>query len=373
MNLQDFILHEMETILQAWEEFARGVDTPMPAMDSKGLRNHAEYILRNVSADMRTSQTDQQQLEKAQGRGPQSDSETAAQTHAMTRLVAGFSMDQLVSEYRALRSSVLSLWLSEGNSHNTQVQQMVRFNESIDQALAESIATYGVAVEKTRETVLGILGHDLRAPLAAISIAGGLLQKADYLQDRERRLSNQIADSVHRASGLVDDLLDLARCNLGSGIPVCLEPVDLTEVCSSCVQELRLAFPAAQINYNETGSIAGQFDPSRIAQAFTNLISNAATHGDIQQPISVSLLMQQKQAIFSVQNFGKTIPPGALEDIFSAGARYSQHAGGDEAASAGLGLGLFIAAQIVSGHEGTIDVKSSNDQGTIFSVQLPVR
>lgn len=176
MRLFDFIDGSMEPILQAWENYTRSVETELPKQDSIGLRNHAEKMLRTVAADMRTPQSRQQQSEKAQGRGPRSSSETAAQTHAVARLIAGFSMDQMVSEYRALRASVLSLWLTQesfADAHH--VKDMIRFNEAIDQALAESIAAYGTAVEATRKMVLAVLGHDLRSPLGAIAENGSEL------------------------------------------------------------------------------------------------------------------------------------------------------------------------------------------------------
>lgn len=374
MKLPDFILQNMESILQAWEDFARSVDTPLPPMDAKGLRNHGEYILRTVAADMRTSQTDQEQVDKAQGHGPQADDDSPADTHAMTRLIAGFSLDQMVSEYRALRSSVLRLWLDHESFREGQhVEEMIRFNEAIDQALAESIATYGHAVETTRKIVLGVLGHDLRAPLGAVTMAAGLLQKADYLLERESKLSNQICTSAGRANELVNDLLDLARYNLGTGIPVSPEATNLSEVCESSVDELRTAFPTAQIDFNNTQVVIGHFDPSRIAQVFSNLVGNALRHGDQRLPIRVSLSLEGSQSVFQVQNHGEAIPAHALPHLFTPGARYSNYANDEKGASGGLGLGLFIASQIVSGHGGKIDVESSVERGTIFRVFLPIR
>jgi signal transduction histidine kinase len=373
MDLKDFILNEMESILRAWEDFARGVDTSMQALDAKGLRNHAEHILKAVSADMSLSQTEQQQIDKAQGRGPQSDADGPSRTHAMTRLVAGFSMDQMVSEYRALRSSVLRLWFAQESGHQDEhLQQVIRFNEAIDQALAESIATYGAAVERTRDTILGVLGHDLRTPLGAITMAGELLQRAEYFRERERRLSSQITVSAGRATELMNDLLDLARCNFGIGIPVHPEIADLNDICSTSVEELRTAFPSVRITFDDTQPITGHFDPARIAQVFTNLISNAIRHGDQNQPIHVCLSKQGQRAELSVHNFGEVIPEGAKPHIFNSGARYSSFADGEKGSSAGLGLGLFIAAQIVSGHRGEIEVESSAERGTIFRVLLPI-
>ena len=373
MRLADFILDHMEQILQAWEDFARSVSTPMPAMDSVGLRDHAQFILRTVALDMRTSQTESQQIDKAHGLGPASVEDTAAQTHAMTRLMAGFTMDQMVSEYRALRSSVLRLWLRNvpfDDDH--QVQDMIRFNEAIDQALVESIETYGEAVEVTRKTVLGVLGHDLRSPLGAVLMAGGVLQKSPNITDRERKLSGQICSSIRRANKIVDDLLDLARCNLGLGIPISLEVVDISSVCGSVVAEVQTRYPDVQVVYSSTGQIYGQFDSSRMAQVFSNLIGNAVLHGDSHCPIRVSLATHAGALELIVQNYGEPIPPSALPHLFNPSGRYSSYAAEEKGASAGLGLGLFISAEIVRNHGGRIEVASSAETGTTFTVSIPL-
>lgn len=374
MRLSDFILSETESILQAWEDFARTIETPMPAMDVKGLRNHAQLILKIVASDMRLPQTGQQQIDKSESREPLRDETNPAHTHAMTRLVAGFTMDQMVSEYRALRSSVLRLWLANGFvGEPYQVQDMIRFNEAIDQALVESIAAYGEAVENTRKTMLAVLGHDLRSPLGAVMMAGGLLQNADYLRAREVKLVNQVSTSVKRATSMVNDLLDLARCNLGSGIPIHTENTKLDHVCLSIIEEVRTAFPDADIEYDQREAVTGRFDVSRMAQVFANLIGNAVRHGDLKRPIHVSLHMDGDNAVFSVRNFGETIPADAIPHLFTLGGRHSTYAAGEKGASAGLGLGLFIASEIVAGHGGCIEASSTDDMGTTFSVFLPIQ
>lgn len=373
MRLSDFIIHDMEAILQAWEDFARSVDTLMPMMDAEGLRNHGEYILRTVAADMRTAQTVQEQIDKAHGQGPTSAEDSPAQTHAMTRLLAGFSMNQMVSEYRALRSSVLMLWLAkESVETDHHLQDMIRFNESIDQALVESIATYGAAVEDTRKTVLAVLGHDLRSPLGAVLMASDLLRRADYLKEREVKLSSQIHTSVTRANHMVSDLLDLARCNFGDGIPVQLQTSNLNNVCASIVDEIKAEFPLATIEVHQESQVTGEFDSPRIAQVFSNLIGNAVRHGDLARPISVNLGVRGAWAEFTVHNSGEAIPQSAIPYLFSPQGRYSSYAAGERGTSAGLGLGLFIAGQIVEAHDGTIKVKSSDDGGTRFEVLIPI-
>lgn len=369
MRLYEFIECSMEQILQAWENFARSVETGFPEQDAAGLRNHSEKILRTVAADMRTAQSDLEQSAKAQGRRPQESSDTAAQTHAITRLIAGFTMDQMVSEYRALRSSVLSLWLTqEIFNEKYHVHDMIRFNEAIDQALGESIAAYGKAVETTRKRVLGVLGHDLRSPLGAVLIAGDLILHQPGLNKKGKVLATQVCSSARRANNMVNDLLDLARCNLGTGIPVHLEPVELNAVCRSVVAEMRMAFPQAHIDFRDSAPNIGQYDPARMAQVFSNLIGNALRHGDPALPIIVTILGDADSPRISVHNSGEPIPPEAMPNLFKPEGRYSSYASNEKGASAGLGLGLFIAAEIVASHGGRIEVASSAEEGTTFEV-----
>lgn len=374
MRLSDFILDNLEPILQSWEEFARSVDTPMPALDPQGLRDHAEYILTNVALDMQTVQTPQEQIDKSHGLGPVIEDRSAAQTHAITRLMAGFTLDQMVSEYRALRSSVLRLWLLQGyTGEENQVLDMVRFNEGIDQALVESIAAYGHAVETTRKTVLGVLGHDLRTPLGAVTLGADLLRETEELGTRGKRIIAQITTSAQNANQMVNDLLDLARCNLGTGIPVRPEQTDLASVCQSVVDELTTAHPKAKIIFANSGAVIGMYDRSRMAQVFSNLIGNAVRHGKAQSPVNVSLDTDGSTANFSVQNSGDPIPANELPSLFNPERRYTKYSQGELGSSSGLGLGLFIAAQIVEGHGGKIEVESSLERGTTFKVKIPTR
>jgi signal transduction histidine kinase len=373
MRLSDFILKNLELILQAWEQFARSVDTPMPPMDSRGLRDHAEYILRNVASDMRRTHSPLPQGVESQKLEATPDDVSAAQAHAQTRLMAGFTLDQMVSEYRALRSSVLRLWLARGYAgEDHQVEDMIQFNEAVDQALVEAVTAYGIAAEKTRKTVLGVLGHDLRTPLGAVTLGADLLRQSEELGSHGKRLISQISLSAQNANQMVNDLLDLARCNLGTGIPVRPENADLASICKSVVDELSIAHPNAKILFNKPGPLKGHYDPQRIAQAFSNLIGNAVRHGDSQQPINVSLGVESTSTFFSVQNYGEPIPSSVLSTLFDPEGRYSRHSNNDKGVSSGLGLGLFIAAQIVEGHGGTIEVESTLDKGTLFRVVLPL-
>ncbi|RCL27549.1 two-component sensor histidine kinase [Pseudomonas sp. AFG_SD02_1510_Pfu_092] len=374
MRLSTFIVQQMERILQAWEDFARTVDLPRETLSASGLRNHASFILRAVARDMETSQTVQQQIDKSQGLAPVSASESAAEAHAVMRLMDGFSMDQMVSEYRALRSSVLRLWLAQETpiDQPERVAEIIRFNEAIDQALAESIASYGKAVETTRKMVLGVLGHDLRSPLTAITMGASLLTRNAQLGPREQALATQIYASVERANGLVNDLLDLARCNLSLGIPIQREPYELSALCNAIVKEIRLGHPQIEIRLEQPPLLQASVDPSRMAQVVSNLIINAIRHGDTRQPIQVRLATENDRAVIDIHNWGNPIPEDRKMYLFNPEARLARAGTAEDAKPQGLGLGLFIANEIVTSHGGTIEVRSSTDLGTTFKVVFPL-
>ncbi|MEG1654728.1 MAG: histidine kinase dimerization/phospho-acceptor domain-containing protein [Hafnia sp.] len=222
MRLSTFIIQHMGSILQTWEDFARTVQIPREALSDTGLRNHVAFILKTVARDMETPQSLQQEVDKTEGSGPTLVGESVTETYAVLRVLNVFTLDQMVSEYRALRSSVLRLWLSQETplDQADQIREIIRFNEVVDQTLVESVASYRRAVDSTRKMVLGALGHDLRSPLTAIKMGADMLTKAKKWGTREQALAVQIGASAERANQLVNDLLDLARCNLGLGILV---------------------------------------------------------------------------------------------------------------------------------------------------------
>ena len=373
MRLPDFILENLEPILQAWEDFARTIETPGAELDNAALRDHAEQMLRAIVIDLRSKQTISEQIAKAQGHAPRDDEETAAETHAVTRLMAGFTIDQMVSEYRALRTSVLSQWLrqvKDGKSVN--VDDMTRFHEAIDQALAESIASYSRAVEASRTVFLGILGHDLRTPLGAILLGADMLRRTEATDPRTSKVARQIYASVQRASQIVGDLLDLTRCQMGPGIPVKKSLIDLSPVCERVIEEIRAFHPQANVRFDAKEAVMGAFDGARMEQVFSNIISNAVTHGDNKFPVSVQLQVREDCAVFTVHNGGEPIPGDVLPFIFNPMGRFSQRSVVDHGPVAGLGLGLFIASEIVASHAGSIEVSSDLEGGTVFRVKLPV-
>ena len=143
MRLSSFITEHRGSILQEWEAFARLIDPRSHSMDVKAIRDHASSMLDTIVRDLETPQTHLEQAEKSKGQGSHAEGKTHAESHAESRLVSGYSIDQLISEFRALRASVLKLWArNSAATLATAAEDMTRFNEAIDQSLAESVACY---------------------------------------------------------------------------------------------------------------------------------------------------------------------------------------------------------------------------------------
>lgn len=167
-GLADFIEHHAETIIEHAITFARSVEVGT-SLDDEALRDHLPEIVAAIVADLRTPQTRAEEIEKSEGRAvaPAGQARSAAGTHALHRAHSGYSISNLVSEYRALRASVLRLW-ADAPGESASRDEVTRFNEAIDEAIAESVTHYATEVERWRHIFLGVLGHDLRSPLSAI-------------------------------------------------------------------------------------------------------------------------------------------------------------------------------------------------------------
>jgi signal transduction histidine kinase len=376
MRLADFILANREPILAEWEAFARTCAPASRPMDVAALRDHADAMLTVIAADLATAQSPLEQAEKSKGRAPaaaDTEARTPAEEHGSGRARSGFTVAQMVAEYRALRASVIRLWTaSEGVLDASDIEDLTRFNEAIDQALAESILRFSEAVEQAKETFLAILGHDLRTPLGAIYSSAAFLLETAALEEVERTLLARIAGSATRAVTMVGDLLDFTRSRLGNGIPIERAETDLGHVVRDVVDEIAAAHPERPIRVDTRVQQRGRWDAARLRQALGNLIGNAVQHGAEGTAVTVDVREADDQVTVAVHNHGAVIPAEQLDGIFNPmSPGRAPRPGGVGGPTGSLGLGLYIAERIVHAHDGHIDVESSEARGTTFTVHLP--
>jgi signal transduction histidine kinase len=323
MTLSRFITQNMDAIVAEWQTFAMTMQPAASSMSALALRDHAKPILLAIAKDLESGQTSEAQEDKSKGLAPRlSARETAAATHGFLRLASGFDLTQLGAEYRALRASVIRLWTQERltGMGSAVLEDMIRFNEAVDQAVAESTARYAAELDLSRDTFMAILAHDLRSPLSAIRILSHLLEDSSTTEAAKLQ-ARQIERSAREMGTMIRDLLEYTRANLGKGIPVVPTECNIDRLCQEAVDEVRAGQPEREFVIDAPEDLAGRVDAARLRQALSNLLNNAVQHGQADSPV-----------------------------ILSAWAR-----------------------EVALGHGGTIDVVSNHEDGTVFTMQLPMR
>ena len=373
MRLSQFIEQNVETIVTEWESFARATIEPAQTMSRLALRDHAAQILLAIAKDLQQPQSEHERHVKSRGLAESDAIETSAATHGVLRQLVGFDLVQLAAEYRAVRATVLRLWkqvpkISDANT----VEDVARFNEAVDQALAESIASYSERVAHSRDTFLAVLGHDLRSPLSAITSAL-LLLGDNRLQDQQRSKALQIAKrSATSMRQMITDLLEYTRTRLGRGIEIVAVTGDFSGLCRDVFEEVEAAHSDRAFVAHIAPDLAAQFDAARMRQVLTNLLSNAVQYGDPASPIVLTAAREAAETRLEVMNRGKLISSDALQVIFDPLVQIpNTDSDQDGRPETSLGLGLYIVREIVTAHGGTISVRSTDSEGTVFTVHLP--
>lgn len=371
MGLSAFITAHSDKILSEFEAFALQQLPAAADMDVAALRDHARQILDAIALDMRQPQTGRQQHEKSLGHAPHIESAdvTAAEVHGELRAAAGFDVNQTASEYRALRASVIRLWMESGPTlGRTEVIELTRFNEAMDEALAASLLHFAAEATRMRNLFLGVLSHELRTPLSTIMASGQSLLIAAKAGKTLEQAAERALRGARRIQSLLDDLLDYVRSGLGEGMRVTPAPVDMGQACGRIVGELRANHPDRVIVVETVGDVSCVCDEQRVGQALSNLLGNALRHGAPDAPVVARVDGAAPDVIeVSVRNGGQPIAKATLDSMFEPLVR------GAEANTAGynLGLGLYIVREIAHAHGGTATVKSDAASGTVFTLRLP--
>jgi signal transduction histidine kinase len=404
MRLADFLRAQREPILVEWEAFARASAPAGDSMDVEALRDHAALMLAAFADDLDAAQTPGAQAEKARGATTgavtlAASRHSAAGEHGAGRAASGFTVGQMAAEYRALRASVVRLWTAaQGRALRAEdVEDLTRFHEAVDQALAESLVRFEARVEQAKETFLAILGHDLRTPLGAIRTSAAFLREAVALSEADRaRLAGQIGASAARSLGMVGELLDFTRSRLGGGIPVARTESDLLALVREAAAEVAAAHPGRAVDVRAPGPpddapLRAHFDAGRLRQALANLLGNAVQHGDA-GPVTVTVnagdgavdgaadgaggsdpaRVPGRVVTVAVHNGGAPIAAAQLDGLFNPlQSRAVRPVRAGDGPTSSLGLGLYIAERIVHAHGGHLAVTSDAAHGTTFTVTLP--
>jgi signal transduction histidine kinase len=373
MGLAAYLRSNEDAIVAEWEAFAQTYLPSAAHMDRSALRDHVIGLLRFIANDLETSETERERSAKAKGQGPKEGGahDSAAETHANLRFTGGFDTVQMMAEFRALRASVIKLWRADWANTETGdiLPDLLRFNEAIDQVMAESLSRFTDKVNRSGSLFIGTLVHDFRGPLAAVRDSAQALVMRGKLDDEQVKLVSQIETGTSRIGRLVSNLIDAVRIRLDKGMPIAPAPMDMGTAVEEAAKEVQAAHAGRKISIETSGDLEGEWDRARVGQVLSNLIGNAVLHGLKTSAIAVAARGAGREVILSVHNEG-AIPPDAVATVFDPPPR-----GEDEnqiqSEKARLDLGLLITKEIVTAHGGKIGVTSSEEEGTVFTVHLP--
>jgi signal transduction histidine kinase len=270
------------------------------------------------------------------------------------------------------RAQLLEAEIQQRRVVESKLREALREQRRVEEELRGSMKREQVARQRAelsdqfKEMVVGVLGHELRNPLNTILMTARLMQKSDAPEENDRRIE-RLASSGLRMKRMIDQMLDLTRARLGSGIPLSCEPRDMVALTLRSIEDFRATYPATRIELCAPTVCAIDLDGDRFQQVLANLIGNALEYGDTEREIIISIEPQGKQVAVRVRNFGKPIEPSFLPFVFDPFRR----AHPERTRTGGLGIGLYISERIVAAHGGSMRVSSELATGTCFEAIFP--
>lgn len=228
------------------------------------------------------------------------------------------------------------------------------------QQLAEQVEEHKALI-RTAELLIGVLSHDLRAPLGAIVTASELLATIHRTDERTVQITSRIRSSSRRMTRLIEQLLDFTNARVTGRLPVRPADNDLRELCHAAMFEFEPS--RNRIELTVTGDTRGRWDGDRLLQIIWNLVGNALQHGQPDEPVELVIDGSSADTVTIRVSNGGEIPPDRRAALFSPFLRAS-------GSTHGTGLGLFIVDSIARAHGGTVEV-ASGDGRTTFTVTLP--
>jgi len=214
---------------------------------------------------------------------------------------------------------------------------------------------------RAQELFLGALGHDLRNPLNTLTTGLELLADSGAVAEEQRPTLERMDRALDRMCRMIDQLLIFTQ-SLHESVPVKRPVVDLAELARSVARDAAHGSPRPiELHAEAAAPVSG--DAGKLMQLIDNLLVNAIRHGD--GPVTVRVAPEAGFAVLRVHNHGRPIPAAALATLFEPYTRAGGRPGG-------VGLGLYIVAQIARNHDGSVEVTSTAEAGTTFTVRLPM-
>jgi signal transduction histidine kinase len=374
MKLGALIHSQLDAIVERWEAATREALGPAKvATLGETLRDPYLNLILQTLADTPAAFSRERSSRALHGEGHNAPEQDSAARYVALRYAAGLTVADMVCELGLLWPTVLSVSRATGNlDQEASLDELERFTGALHRMLARSVQGYLDKVSAAGDMFLAILGHEIRNPLQAIAVAGKLLAVPSLPDPIRVETAARVSRATKLMEGLVSDLIDFTRSRLGVRARVERASCDLHQACQEALELAQMSAPEREFRPEFVGTLLLEADRARLRQVISNLLNNAVQHGDATTPISLSAIGTEESIVLTVSNFGRTIPEDAARLIFEPLVQVPiSSADPSKRFKHSLGLGLYIAREIVSGHDGTISVHSSPTAGTTFTVRLP--
>ncbi|HEY4556486.1 MAG TPA: HAMP domain-containing sensor histidine kinase, partial [Lysobacter sp.] len=317
ITLAHFLRAHRDPILHEWQERTRALPSAR-GLDNAEQRDHIPQLL-----DALATAIEQHDASSRSLRG-------TPEQHAEHRWAQDYDLREIVAEYRVLRRVIMDRYASQAReldaAARARLPPLTTLGENIDHAIEDAVDHFMIQRDRTREYFVSMLSHDLREPLNVIALNAEMLSMQAAGSDAPALA--RIVSNAARMKRLIDDMLDVTRSRLGGGLPIAPSPVDLRTVLDKLIDGLRSVHPGREIRVETEGDCSGDWDPLRIGQAVSNLVSNAIAHGA--DPIDVHARGDGDHVTLDVKNRGE-VPADLRDRLFEPFV--------SGAASTGSGLG----------------------------------
>jgi len=236
--------------------------------------------------------------------------------------------------------------------------------------LAEQRAEAAIAVAQVREQFMAVLAHDLRSPLSSIVISTSLILKGTGIDEPRAKAATRIVRSADRMNRMIVDLLDVTRIRMGEAFVLKRERVSLTELCQEAVGEIQPSFATRALSFVAKGPAWGQWDAGHMTRLVSNLMIICLSASPTDTLVRIEIHEEANETALVVSHQGGRIPEEVLANIFEP---FAAMTGSEKRVPVpGLGLGLYVAHQIALAHQGTLSVRSTENEGTTFMARFPI-
>jgi signal transduction histidine kinase/ActR/RegA family two-component response regulator len=374
VTIGDFIEQSVPEIIARWVKRVREEQPNAQRVHHDVLVDHLPVFLSKLGRSLATA-------------GDASDGpRKEATAHGDQRWDNGWSITELVRDYQILRL-VLIDFLETEMERRLSMRESLVLNVSIDDAIAAAVARFaasqttpGMSDGTTRNealdlllNVLGVVGHELRNPLAPLTNSLEILKMAGTDPAHIEATRQMMDRQVHVLSRLVEDLMDLPRLARGK-LSLVREPLDLTRLVRTCGEDRRAGLESAGLRLQldvPADPVWTVGDETRLTQAIGNLIGNAQKFSEGDGAVTVRLtVLDGRKAVICVRDTGIGIEASLLPKVFEA---YTQADHSANRRRGGLGLGLALVKGVVELHGGTVQAASAGQgKGATFTIDLPI-